>query len=119
MKLTISRLYLPGNPAVLTSAQQLFFILGSTPKADEKQQEYLVSGVPSPTLNDIQWFLNDTIPVSTLPGFSGDEFALSLPSTVTYDVSGRYTVVVNTSAGVARDSFTVSVGSKYVLCTTL
>ena len=98
----------------MTSAQKLFLKFKDTPSENDREQRILMSGVPSPTLNDIIWLLNDTIPVSTLPEITVDMNGLKFPPLTTYDLCGRYTIVVNTSAGMVQDSFTVSVGSEWI-----
>ena len=98
----------------MTSTKKLFLTLGDTPSHNKREQRILTYGNPSPTFSDIRWFLNDTIPVSTLSGITVTMNGLTFPALTTYELSGKYTVVVNTSAGMVQDSFTVLVGSEWI-----
>ena len=94
------------------SSKQLYFTNGETIPGDDREQSILVSGNPQPTVQNIQWFLNGTIPLSTLSQFTVLDYALSLPPVIRYEHSGNYTIVVNTSAGSVRDSFVITVIGK-------
>ena len=103
-----------GNPSVITSSKQLFFTHGEIIPGDDREQYILMSGNPEPTLQNVQWFLNGTIPLSTMSQFTVLDYALSLPPVIGYEHSGNYTIVVTTSAGSVRDSFVITVGGKWL-----
>ena len=104
-----------GNPTVITTAQRLNFVVDDTLSATMRTQLIFFSGDPYPSPDNISWLLNGSIAVSSLPGFIVlPNGGLLIPTLVTYQISGKYTVRVSTAAGVAEDSFIITVGGECV-----
>lgn len=106
-----------GNPVVITTREHLYFVYQDVLTLGERIQTFFISGNPQPSLANITWLLNGTSPPSNLANLDDYQIGLTslrIPSTVTYEHSGNYTIRVNTSAGVAEDSFTITVGGECV-----
>ena len=94
-----------GNPTVLSSTSKLSLRRG-TQQSSRPTLIAFVSGNPQPTGSDITWYFNNqSLPSSILQ--EGNE--LLLPSNIEFDLAGRYTCQVSTSAGTASDDFLVTV----------
>jgi hypothetical protein len=90
-----------GNPTVLSSTPELRIRhgvqLGSRPTLIA-----FVSGNPHPNKSDIIWHFNN----QSLPSrIRQDGNELLLPRNIGFDLAGRYTCYVTTSAGTASDEF--------------
>lgn len=75
-----------------------------------------VSGNPQPNRSNITWYFNNQSLSSSILHSSilQDGNELLLPSNIGFDLAGRYTCQVTTSAGTASDDFLITVIREYL-----
>ena len=96
-----------GNPTVLSSTPELSLRHGVQP-GNRPTLIAFVSGNPQPNRSNITWYFNNQ-PLSMARSILQDGNELLLPSNIGFDLAGRYTCQVTTSAGTASDDFLITV----------
>ena len=98
-----------GNPTVLSSISELKLHQGLQSQGNRPTLAAFISGSPQPSKSDITWYFNQnqSLPSDIIITQGGKE--LILPHNVHFNLAGRYTCHVTTSAGTAYDEFLITV----------